>query len=210
MVKYLESISEKKLYMLTAEVMARDGYIVNTDPISYPEIDILCTPIKKDLDTYYIVVLGRRTKEYITKKDMKRQLPTELSIRNDDSKILIVTNCRSSSKKAREVAKRHNTSKKIWYVSNLLNKIRSVRSEYLIEIYEKDLHRYQTKSDLDKRMNHQGISLNDEDLDYISNYTYYPRKIIAYIELKNIGQEHIVNKLPSIKNYISQCQSPHE
>lgn len=196
---------KRKLQHLTSEVMARDGYSVKIDPMTYPDIHVLATSAdtKANINKYYIVISGRTISQYLTKGDMKGCLPRPMDL-SENSRLLIVSSCRSSSKKARDVARNDPTPKKIWYVSNLLQKIRSVDSEYLIDIYDTENYNYRLKSDLKKRMNYQGIDISDECLEYITEDTYHPRKIVAYIEMKHRDRKSNLNNIPAVEKFRSK------
>lgn len=204
MVKSLESMSNTKLKHLVSEIMARDGYSIKLDPMFYPEIDLIATSAnKKDIEKYYVVVAGRTTSEYLTKRDIQGCLPDPMNL-SDSSQLLVVTNCRSSSKKAREVAHNDPTNKSVWYLKNLLSKIRDVDSEYLIRLYDDSKYRYDELDSLESRMGYQDIHLSSECLQYITSYTYHPRKIVAHIELNEMGKPTNLDNMPAVKKFSSE------
>lgn len=204
MVQSLESMENRELQHLTSEIMARDGYSVKLDPNFYPEIDLIATSAYKNKNRKnYIIIAGRTTSEYLTKTDMRNCLPDPMEL-SSVSQLLLVTNCRSSSRKARKIAHNDPTRKSAWYLSNLLSKIRDLESEYLIELYDKNSYDYTEKETLQERLHEQEIELSQNCIDYIVEDTYHPRKIIAYIEFSSRGIKTDLHDLPAIKRFRSK------
>jgi len=184
--------------------MARDGYSVKLDPNFYPEIDLIATSADKtNIKKNYIIVAGRTTSKYLTKTDMRNCLPDPMDL-SEFSQILVVTNCRSSSRKARNIAHNDPSRKSVWYLSNLLSKIRDVNSEYLIEIYASGNYKYKEQDSLQLRLQNQGIDLSQDCLNYILDSTYHPRKIISYIELSERGVDTSLEDIPAVERFRSE------
>lgn len=205
MSRNLENITGEDLVHLVSEIMARKGYNINIDPITYSDLDLLATKrTERKISKYFITISGRSTSRYLTKRDMSSTLPDPIEL-SDSSRLLIVTTCRSSSKKARQIATTDPTPKKVWYVSNLLEKIRDTNSEYLVDLYDKGLYDYTLKKDLERRFSYQGIDVSDQVIDYIVNETYHPRKIIAYVESEKYGYDTVfLENINSVENFKSE------
>lgn len=204
----LENIMGKKLVHLVSEIMARKGYTINIDPITYSGIEILATKeTNHKISKYFITTSGRSTSDYLTRSDMTSTLPDPIELSNS-SRLLIVTTNRSSSKKARRIAATDPTPKTVWYASNLLENIKSINSEYLIDLYDIGKYQYNTVAGLEERFSYQSMDIGEESINYISSETYHPRKIIAYLELKHYGYNtKDLENMQTIKKFKSKFRN---
>ena len=204
----LTEITGDRLKSLVSDLMVRKGYTVEQDPRSYSDLDVLAVKpeISNGVNKYFIVTAGRKTNKYLTKGDVMNALPDPISL-SETSRLLLVTTRRSSSREARRVASTDPTKKKVWYIGNLLEQLREVNSEYLVDLYNDNKSAFDTKEDLDTRFNYQGIRVREEKIDYISSETHHPRKIVAYIELKSNGVSNPVVDSPSVVAFRQEFES---
>lgn len=202
MTSSLTEITGDNLTSLVAELMVRKGYTVEQNPRIYDDVDIVAVKSTEQnkIDKYFIVTAGRKTSRYLTKGDVLTALPDPIEL-SENSRLLLVTTRRSSSREARKVASTDPTKKQAWYVQNLLKQLRNANSEYLVELYKSSNAEFGTREDLNNRFESQGLEVDEDKIEYIVSETYHPRKIIAYIEFEKYGVSNSVEGSPSVETF---------
>ena len=204
----LEYINGEDLSMLVSELMTRKGYTVEHNPQVYKDIEVVAVRPndESDISKYFVVTAGRGTSDYLTKSDVDGALPEPLML-SDSSQLLLVTTRRSSSREARRIVSTDPTPKTVWYVGNLIEELRSVNSQYLIDLYDADKYQFNDTESLRERFEYQDIIVTNEEIDYIASKTYHPRKVISFIELSHYGHSTYTVDSTAVDNFL-QDTSP--
>lgn len=199
----VENFNSQKLGYLVSEILARKGYTIDRNPVGYDIIDHIAVTNKQSMvSRYFVVTTGKITNSLLTEQDIRSTLSNTPSVSGDDERLLVITGCNGPTSDGRKIIHNNDDKKRIWYSEDIMGQLSSVNSLYLTELYKKDRYMIDSYDRVEDRLNIQGIEVDRSIVEYISDETYHPFKIVACLELDQQGNvPESISKMPAVREF---------